>query len=349
MFTIIRNIAIKTFLAFVLIALASADISFSGPASATESNTYQAAEETDAIAVNPASSGQPDKSRTRFDYNLNPGQPARDSIYVANTGTSIQDVTLYARDAFLGTEGDFLIQDQSVEPKDAGSWVLFEGDKKVLKFTLKPRGFMTVPFTVFTPVDATPGDHAGAIVASAITKGSTINIVRRVAVRLYARLSGDLKAKLEISNVSTQSFPNPFNPFDSKQIVSYDISNVGNIELSADITVSTAGPFGLVPSSPESVRVTNLLPGSTRRVSQKVSGAGALGLSTASIVYTGLFTSTSVTPQQPRGREDFSSVGMVAGWALWLSGFFVALAIWGLRRQKRATVKSRGEQLEKAN
>jgi hypothetical protein len=132
MLTILRNAPLKAFLAFVVIALSSVHLSAPASASTPGFGNHQAAEETDAIAVNPATNGAADKSRTRFDYQLNPSQPARDSIYVVNTGTSSQDVTLYARDAFAGAKGDFLIQDQSVEPTDVGSWVRFDGNKKVI-------------------------------------------------------------------------------------------------------------------------------------------------------------------------------------------------------------------------
>ncbi len=296
-----------------------------------------ATQDTDAIAVNPATNGTADKSRTRFEYQLNSGQPARDSIYVVNTGTSVQDVTLYARDAFADAKGDFLIQDQSVQPTDVGAWVEFSGGNSEFKFTLQPRGFMTIPFDVLTPSNATPGDHVGAIVASAVTKGSNINIVRRVAVRLYARLSGQLKARLQLENVTSQTFVNPFNPFASNNVVSYDITNVGNVELSADVSVKTDGPLGLFGGSTESVRLSNLLPGSTRHVTQTVPGAGQLAYSSTTVIYTGLLTSTTVAAQQPRGRADLTNLTMPTGWFFWLGALGL---VWLLAAMLKRSVKS---------
>jgi dihydroorotate dehydrogenase (fumarate) len=323
----------------------------SAPASAFTHGSGQskAAEETDAIAVNPATGGAADKTRTRFDYELNSSQPARDSIYVVNTGSSAQDVTLYARDAFAGEKGDFLIQDQSVEPTDVGSWVRFDGNKKVYTFTLKPRGFITVPFDVLTPGDATPGDHVGAIVASAVTKGSTLNIVRRVAVRLYARLSGRANARLELTNVQTKTYVNPFNPFASNQVVSYDIKNVGNVELAADVAVSTAGPLGLFGGAPETLRITNLLPGSERHISQTVAGAGQLVASSTTVIYTGILTSNTVAAQQPRGRADLTTYALPTGWLVWF-GVLVALTL-AVRRLSRISAQSkpRGEHNEETD
>jgi len=349
MLTNLKTALLKAASAFALIAFSLPF--WSAPASALplQQDAHQATEETDAIAVNPATDGQADKSRTRFEYQLNSGQPARDSIYVVNTGSSSQDVTLYARDAFAGEDGDFLIQDQSVQPTDVGSWVRFDGNKKVYTLTLKPSGFATVPFEVLTPSDATPGDHVGAIVASAVTKGSTVSIVRRVAVRLYARLSGQLKARLDLTNVEAKTYVNPFNPFASNQVVSYDITNVGNVELAADVAVSTAGPLGLFGGAPETLRITNLLPGSTRHISQTVAGAGQLVATSTTVIYTGLLTSNTVAAQQPRGREDITSYALPTGWLVWLA-VLIALSIAGRRIARlRAQSRSRAEQREKAN
>lgn len=343
MLTILRKAWLKAFIAFIVIALSSVHLSAPASASTPALGVHQAAEETDAIAVNPANNGTVDKSRTRFDYQINPSQPARDSIYVVNTGTTSQDVTLYARDAFAGAKGDFLIQDQSVQPTDVGSWVRFDGNKKVYTFTLKPRGFMTVPFDVLTPSDATPGDHVGAIVASAVTKGSTINIVRRVAVRLYARLSGQLKARLELTNVQTKAYVNPFNPFASNQVVSYDIKNVGNVELAADVAVSTAGPLGLFGGTPEILRITNLLPGSERHVSQTVAGAGQLVASRTTVIFTGIFTSSTVVAQQPRGREDITTYAVPTGWLVWLAILVALVLVWRRVARMRSKSKASGD------
>ncbi len=318
-------------------------------ASSHQTDIRLAATDTDAIAVNPATNGTADKSRTRFDYQLNPGQPARDSIYVVNTGSSVQEVTLYARDAFSGPKGDFLIQDQSVEATDVGSWVTFADGESSYKFTLKPKGFVTVPFNVLTPTNATPGDHIGAVIASSVTKGKNLNIVRRVAVRLYARLSGQVQARLKLENVYAKTYPNPFNPFASNEIVTYDISNTGNVELAADVSITTSGPFGLFGSAPQTVRVTNLLPGSKRHISQTVSGSGQLLVTTSSVVFAGLLSSSSVASQQPRGRVDVTSTSFPIGWMIWLPLIAVALFISRILSSRSRRARQRGRAREEAS
>ena len=302
----------------------------------------ESSQENDAIAVNPATNGGADKSRTRFDYQVNPGQPARDSIYVVNSGDTVQEVTLYARDAYSGDDGSFLIDSESEKPTDVGSWVVFEGNKKTLTLTLKPGNFVTIPFDVYTPTDASPGDHAGAIVASAETKGSTVDVVRRLAIRLYARVSGQIKARLEITNIKSEPSISLFNPFEFKQELTYDITNVGNIELSADVVAKAEGPLGLFAGNPETIRVSNLLPGNTRKISQTVSGGGQLVFSHTTIIYEGLFTSEGINAQIPRARYDLERTDFPSGTVLYTSILLLIVLILLVRRRRKLRSKEIG-------
>jgi len=302
----------------------------------------ESSQENDAIAVNPATNGGADKSRTRFDYQVNPGQPARDSIYVVNTGSTVQEVTLYARDAYSGDDGSFLIDGESETPTDVGSWVVFEGNKKTLTLTLKPGNFVTIPFDVLTPTDASPGDHAGAIVASAETKGTTIDVVRRLAIRLYARVSGQVKARLEITNIKSEPTVSLLNPFEFKQEISYDITNVGNIELSADVVTKSEGPFGLFAGNSDTLRVPNLLPGNTRKISQTISGGGQLVFTRTSIIYEGLFTSEGINAQIPRARYDLERADFPAGTVLYTSVVLLILLTLLVRRRRQLRSKEIG-------
>ena len=295
----------------------------------------QAAAASDGVAVNPATAGRPDKSRTRFDYQLNPGQPAEDSVYVFNTGTTDQEITLYARDAFSGAKGEFLIQDQKVQPTDVGSWVSFVNHKSTYLVTLKPHGYVTIPFTVNTPTNATPGDHVGAIVASALTKGSSLNIVRRVAVRLYARLSGQVSPRLKLSNLTVTNSASALNPFDSSMVVSYDLENTGNTDLSADVAVQPTGIFGVNTADQVVTRITNLLPGSKRHLSQSISGITQTGLSGVSVTYSGILASSYATAYKPQGRLDTSAFSLPVAWLLWLGILLILIVGWILISRAR--------------
>jgi dihydroorotate dehydrogenase (fumarate) len=301
----IRNIA-----AIVLFALIGTVVS---------ANSSYAASDTDGIAVNPATDGGPDAGRSRFDYQLNSGQPARDSIYVYNTGSTVQSVTLYARDAFSGPKGEFLIQDESTQPVDVGNWVEFVNKKPTYLVTLKPHGFVTIPFTLNTPSNASPGDHVGAIVASATTSGKNLNIVRRVAVRLYARLSGQISPRLVVSGLKSVAGQNWINPFASELAVSYDIENTGNVELAADVTVQPQGGFDVATGSAVETRVTNLLPGSKRHIRLVIKGLMVSTASGAKLTYTGVFPSNYQSAQQPKGQQIVSQPTFPIAWVIWVS------------------------------
>jgi dihydroorotate dehydrogenase (fumarate) len=326
MFARSQSFSFRALLALVAIAIV---------ATLMPAGVAQAAAASDGVAVNPATAGGPDKSRTRFDYQLNPSQPAEDSVYVYNTGTTDQEVTLYARDAFGGAKGEFLIQDEKVQPTDAGSWVTFVNKKTTYVVTLKPHGYVTIPFTVNTPANATPGDHVGAIVASAITKGSALNIIRRVAVRLYARVSGQVSPRLELSNLQVTNSASAINPFDSTVVVSYDIENTGNVDLSADLTVQPTGIFGVNTADQVITRITNLLPGSKRHLSQTITGLTQTGTSGVSVTYTGILSQSYATSTQPRGRVDEASFVLPTAWLLWLGALLALIVIWALIARAR--------------
>lgn len=272
------------------------------------------AKDSDGIAASPATAGDIDRSRTRFEYQLNAGQTARDSIYVLNTGTTPQVVTLYARDAFAGKSGEFLVQAETDQPKDIGSWVTFFNGRNVYSKTIEPKNFMTIPFDVLSPVTASPGDHIGAIVVSAKSVGGQIAVVKRVAVRLYAHVSGQLSPRLQISNVSMKSSANPANPFDSTLGVTYTLENTGNMELSADVSVQPTGLGGVSLQEPTTTRVSGLLPGSKQTVSTTVTGFVQTGFVGASVVFKGVFESDAKGAQVPMGREDVSSFVTPWGW-----------------------------------
>jgi dihydroorotate dehydrogenase (fumarate) len=339
--------ALMVRLGTLVLALSFSAGAVSGPIAATASPAvYQVESSTDGVAANPATDGRVDKDRSNFDYEVNPNQPAEDSIYVINTGSTSQEVTLYARDAFTDDKGEFLVQGEEALPQDVGAWVEFYNKKASYTRTLKPNEFMTIPFTVKTPSNATPGDHIGAIVASAMTKGTTVNIVRRVAVRLYAHVSGQVKAHLTISNLSVTTNVSLWNPFESSQTLTYDITNDGNIELAADVSAQAKGPLGITFGEPETVRITELLPGSKRTVEQTIAGPAQLFVADTTLISTGLFTRANAAAQQPRLRADFTSFALPAGWLLYISVASVLAAAWWLigRRKKSRRVAERPDE-----
>jgi hypothetical protein len=129
------------------------------------------------------------------------------------------------------------------------------------------------------------------------------------------------------------------NPFEHKHTLTYDLENTGNIELSADVSAQSSGPLGLLAGEPENIRVANLLPGSTRQVTQTVNGGGQLVVTNTSVIFTGIFTSEGIDVQQPRGRQDISSTTFPTGtliYLLVLSLLAIGFAIVKRRARSRA-------------
>jgi len=244
-------------------------------------------------------------------------------------------VRLYARDAFTDSNGAFLVQGEEQPPVDVGSWVTFMKGKITYAVTLKPHGYMTIPFDVATPTNASPGDHVGAVVVSATTQGAKLSIVRRVAVRLYARLSGQISPRLEVTNVQVSNTPSIINPFDSTDSVSYDIKNTGNVELAADVNVQPTGLFGVATGTAVSTRITNLLPGSQQSITVKLPGLSQSAVAAALVTYTGVLSTNYQTSQQPRGQAQASTTTMPWAWVIWVSLFSALLIVWRILVVKR--------------
>lgn len=255
-------------LAGVALALAL----LSGP-SLVASSAAHAEEGVDAIAAGPATATGPDPTRSRFSYQLDPGQQVTDEFLVSNPGTTQQAITIYATDAFTDDEGTYSLLDTGEPAQDVGRWVQFGGGQTSLSLILQPGEQQILPFTMAVPADARPGDHAGGLVVSAVTPGAEVSVDRRVATRLYARVKGELQAALTITSI-TASYAPELNPFAGRTTISYTITNGGNVSLGADVVSRVRGLFGIPIGELDSADLPEMLPGDTRTVTAEVDGVG---------------------------------------------------------------------------
>jgi hypothetical protein len=120
------------------------------------------------------------------------------------------------------------------------------------------------------PSNATPGDHAGGIVAvNAATEGVqeqdgvTIGIKRAVGTRIYTRVQGPLSPSMSITDVSIGVTEKAQVPFfqQGRALITYTVVNTGNTRLSADQAVRITGLFGQTLAQPTLPRAPELLPG----------------------------------------------------------------------------------------
>jgi len=228
----------------------------------------------DGIAGSPAASGGVDQSRSRFSYQVAPGQTISDEYLVQNTGTTAQSITVYATDAFNSEDGGFSLLDGGVPTTIVGNWVTFANGAATVSLDLEPGASQVIPFTVTTPADASPGDHAGGIIVSALSPSGEISLDRRVAIRLYVRVAGELQTGLTISSIST-SYQPELNPFSGTALITVTVNNTGNVALGANTVARVRGLFGLPLSGISREKVPEMLPGSTRTLTFSVPGVGA--------------------------------------------------------------------------
>ncbi|WP_165906038.1 DUF916 domain-containing protein [Agromyces badenianii] len=211
--------------------------------------------------------------RTRFSYQVSPGQTVEDAYVVANTGTVAQTFAVFATDAFNSEDGGYGLLDTGVAPSDAGAWVVFDGGTTKLDILLQPGESKVVPFSVTVPADAAPGDHAAGIVISAVSPDGQVLVDRRVGTRLYVRVPGELQPNLTVSSM-TASYEPTLNPFAGDTTVTFTVRNAGNVALGADMIVGVTGVFGVGLGAAVEEELSEMLPGSTRTVTVVVPGVG---------------------------------------------------------------------------
>jgi dihydroorotate dehydrogenase (fumarate) len=232
------------------------------------------ADDTVGIGIAPAgANGKPD-GRSRFTYKVDPGKIITDHVRVTNAGTSSLVVTVFAADAYNAENGDFSLRATDEKRTGASTWVKFDG-KQQLKLTLKRGESRTVPFTVTVPANATPGDHPAGVLAAAVSAGQ-VKVDRRIANRMYVRVSGDLQPVLTISSFSG-TYHSGFNPLDGSITVAATITNSGNVALEGSTTLSMTTWFGLALGQTVRVDQPEILPGNTSTVTFEIPGVPQVG------------------------------------------------------------------------
>lgn len=233
------------------------------------------AEDTIGISARPAAADGTADTRTRFSYKVDPGQRVDDNFLVANTGSTPQNFTVIATDAFNDGEGDFALLGTEEASTSVGQWVKFENGTNRIEFSLEPGQSRLLPFTVELPADATPGDHAGGLVASVVTPGEQVNLDRRVGTRLYARVSGQLQPLLSISALNSEYLGDWWNPFSGTVRMYYTVMNTGNVALATNTSFGVDTWFGLQAAASNGDAIAELLPGGGRSVTVDVPGVPA--------------------------------------------------------------------------
>lgn len=288
------------------------------------------------VSLRPADSTGAFDGRTNFRYKADPGQSVQDFAAVVNTGTEPNEFTLIATDAFNDENGDFALLPTDDEPTLVGRWITFENGTNRMKVTLQPGEGRLVPFTLALPGDATPGDHVGGIVASVLTTGAQVELDRRVAIRLYARVSGDLQPALTITSLSASHTGDWWNPASGTVTVKYTIHNPGNVALAANVEGGVNTWFGVNLATQTSSAIKEILPGNSASYEFDLAGIGQWVYLNAYLHVTPFVDNTDVSTYVPAAPSARDTVLFVVPWtvliALLLAGLIVALVL----RRRRA-------------
>ncbi|MET7398921.1 DUF916 domain-containing protein [Dactylosporangium sp. NPDC005572] len=297
-------------------------------------------------AVVPSTANGPN-GRAAFEYKLDPGATVTDYAGIANYGSEPLTVEVYASDAFTTPQGGFDLLPASKAPTDVGSWVMFNARS----MTVPPKSRLDVPFRLTVPANATPGDHAGGIVASVVTRavdgsGNQVAVDRRAGSRIYLRVSGALHPTLQIENIdgSYEGTPNPLRGGTVE--VTYLVRNTGNVRLTGRAALVTEGPFGLGRRRVDLDPIPEILPGQAYTATARLSGVAPLVRLSATV---------SVLPvgpgQQVLDPAPVLASGQVPVWAWPWSQALVLLTLvaavwlaWRWRRRSRRRLAAAIEQ-----
>ncbi|MGQ0680460.1 MAG: WxL protein peptidoglycan domain-containing protein [Actinomycetota bacterium] len=281
------------------------------------------------VAPSRADDGQP---RAAFEYQLDPGQQVEDSVAVSNLSDQDHEFVVYASDALNTDQGGFDLLKTQEEPKDVGSWI----SPRSQTVTIPARSRMSIPFTIVIPELATPGDHAGGIVASITDLGDgngQVSVERRVGARIYLRISGDLAPALTVRDLKAH-YRGSWNPFSPGRVeMSFDTGNPGNLRLPVATTASSNGPMGLNKKSAAGPELAELLPGQRVPLASSIESVWPL-----------LRLKVAVQPSSTIDGVSIESAS-VGVWAVpWaqlalLAGIALAVLLW-LTRRKKSRIKT---------
>lgn len=291
--------------------------------------------------------GSPDgQARENFTYEVDPGGTLEDTIVIANYDDAPLHLDVYAADGFTTTSGQLDVLTRDAESTGIGTWVSLDQDEIVIE----PGESAEVPFTVAVPRNATPGDHAGAIVTSLAVLPSEdgITVDRRLGIRIYLRVAGDVAPLLAIEDLHVE-YAGSANPFGGGEATAtYTVRNAGNARLAAGQSAILSGPLGWWPSAPIAVaEMPQLLPGETWEVTAPLGAVVPVFLLSADV---------TVTPVLPDGAQVQPVIASTTFWAVPWAFLALVLAIaaaavatiWITRRRTRSRKASEDARVQQA-
>ena len=228
----------------------------------------QARAETVPVAIAPESDGSGVR-RSVFVFGLAPGSAQTDTVVVSNLGDKTANVRLYAANAFTTSTGKIAVKSISDDPKVPATWVRFTNALGDGVLQIPPKSAKKVPFALYVPRSAPPGDYALGLAAMPVVDPlqpssgqSTIQVVTAVATPVLVRVDGPLNPSVAILDFKTSATPAVFPGLaGGTSRLHVLLVNNGNQKLTAKVNISQIDALGHVSYRFPEFEYQNLLPG----------------------------------------------------------------------------------------
>jgi MYXO-CTERM domain-containing protein len=279
-------------------------------------------------------------TRTSFSFVVAKGGTVSDKVTIYNESDKQLPLQLYATDALDTAEGKFGLIPSGQRPSGVGTWISLL-ERNVI---IPPHAAHITPITVQVPATATPGDHAGAVVAVLQTpesdpSGHQVLVQQQVATPVFVRVAGRLEPQLQVS-VSSHYQRGELAVGGGSMTVNYSVRNVGNVRLAAHQSVEVSAPFGITLKTVHLPNLPELLPGA--KVTRVATVNGVLPLLRLTTTVRLVPYSTSGKIPTPDPVSGSSSVWAIP-WLWLLALLAVGLYVWWRRsRRPAAPVDRRG-------
>jgi hypothetical protein len=269
--------------------------------------------------------------RAFFDLDVSPGQVIHDRVTVVNRTDANLNVNVYSADAYnIPLDGGFALRTLKEKRVDVGAWtrVPFEN------LSVPAHSQSTFPIDIRIPANASPGDHAGGVVAVNTTQSiqqegnARIAVNKAVGARIYLRVKGPLRPSVDVTRIHVGTSIWSAWPLQggNPATVSYDVVNTGNTRVDATATPSVTDVLGRTVKRFDGHKLSALLPGQKVTITERWSHVPALPL--------------RLTPHVVvrRGSSRSTAQGAPSYVIPWLLLLVVAAVVgwWQWRRRRRA-------------
>jgi len=292
-------------------------------------------------SVRPVAEAASGAARAALEYQLAAGDTVSDAIVVENLAPEPLTLSVYGQDAMLTVDGKFAAQPAATQAEELGAWIAFEE----AQITIDGGGDAEVWFTLTVPLHATPGDYAGAVLASAQWLDEDdpgVVLDARVGTRVHLRVPGEVAPALEISEVRVRPDAPWWSPGPRDVLVDFTVTNTGNVRLDTSAHGSLSmvlGPGRTAPAGP----IPELLPGSAVRLTADPTDDHPDGLVFSSVLPLGYGrVAVEIAEASVPGAEGVSVdpvSATVAYWDvpwLWIAALVLIVVLVLRRRYRRA-------------